>query len=69
MGPITVKPCGLDQLAEGTPADAMWLPIENRDREPFDAARHWRLKPLPLRVEGEVVVREYPVVSKALEAI
>lgn len=44
-----------------------WLPIENRDSAPFDPAQHWRLKPLPLRVEGDVVVREYPVIAKCQE--
>lgn len=44
-----------------------WLPIENRDSATFDPAQHWRLKPLPLRLEGEVVVREYPVVAKSQE--
>lgn len=44
-----------------------WWPIENRDSAPFDAAQHWRLKPLPLRVDGEVVVREYPVIAKCQE--
>ena len=67
LGPITFKPHGLDHLAEGTPADAVWLPIENRDSAPFDPAQHWRLKPLPLRVEGEVVVREFPVIAKCQE--
>jgi hypothetical protein len=44
-----------------------WLPIENRDSAQFDIARHWRLKPLPLRVEGDRVIREYPVVVKSWE--
>lgn len=44
-----------------------WLPIENRDSEPFDGAQHWRLKPLPLRIEGDAVIREYPVVAKSQE--
>ncbi|WP_420971517.1 hypothetical protein [Bradyrhizobium sp. B120] len=44
-----------------------WLPIENEDSSPFDPAQHWRLKPLPLRVDGERVVRTYPVVSKSQE--
>ena len=57
-------------FAPGTvPDDAVWLPIENRDSEPFDPAKHWRLKPLPLRVEGDVVVREYPITLKTLEAM
>jgi hypothetical protein len=67
MGPTTFNPHSLDQLAEGTPADAVWLPIENRDSAPFDPAQHWRLKPLPLRVDGDVVVREYPVIAKCQE--
>jgi hypothetical protein len=44
-----------------------WLPIENEDSEPFDKALHWRLKPLPLRIDGDRVVREYPVVLKGQE--
>ena len=65
LGPLTFKPHGLDQVAEGAPADAVWLPIENRDSAPFDPAQHWRMKPLPLRLEGEVVVREYPIIVKS----
>jgi hypothetical protein len=44
-----------------------WLPIENEDNQPFDPAQHWRLKPLPLRLDGDRVVRTYPVVAKTLE--
>ncbi|MGY4160497.1 hypothetical protein ACVINW_006339 [Bradyrhizobium sp. USDA 4461] len=44
-----------------------WLPIENEDSAPFDPAQHWRLKPLPLRVDGERVVRTYPVALKSQE--
>lgn len=44
-----------------------WLPIENEDMQPFDPAQHWRLKPLALRVDGERVVRTYPVVAKSQE--
>ncbi|WP_407146344.1 hypothetical protein [Bradyrhizobium sp. ORS 86] len=44
-----------------------WLPIENEDSSPFDPALHWRLKPLPLRVDGDRVVRTYPVVAKSME--
>jgi hypothetical protein len=55
-------------FAPGTiPDDAEWYPIENQDSEPFDSAQHWRLKPLPLRVDGDVVVREYPVIAKSQE--
>ncbi|MCK1742217.1 hypothetical protein IVA80_15435 [Bradyrhizobium sp. 139] len=45
----------------------VWLPIENEDNQPFDPAQHWRLKPLPLRLDGERVVRVYPVVPKSME--
>jgi hypothetical protein len=41
-----------------------WLPIENEDNQPFDPSLHWRLKPLPLRLDGDRVVRVYPVVPK-----
>jgi hypothetical protein len=44
-----------------------WLPIENEDSAPFDLAKHWRLKPLALRVDGRRVVREFPVVVKSME--
>lgn len=44
-----------------------WLPIENEDSTPLDPAKHWRLAPLPLRVDGARVVRTYPVVVKSLE--
>lgn len=44
-----------------------WLPIENEDNQPFDPALHWRLKPLPLRLDGDRVVRVYPVVPKSME--
>lgn len=42
-----------------------WLPIENEDSQPFDAGKHWRLKPEPLRVDGDRVVRTFPVVAKS----
>jgi hypothetical protein len=45
----------------------VWLPIENQDNQPFDPALHWRLKPLPLRLDGERVLRVYPVVAKSQE--
>ena len=46
-----------------------WLPIENEDTEPFDPAKHWRLKPLPLRLDANrgIVVRTYPVIEKCQE--
>lgn len=44
-----------------------WLPIENEYSSPFDPAQHWLLKPLPLRVDGEKVIRTYPVVAKSQE--
>lgn len=49
------------------PDGGEWLPIENEDNQPFDPALHWRLKPLPLRLDGERVVRVYPVVPKSME--
>ena len=66
---VTFKPHPVaGQFAPGTvPDHAIWLPIENRDSAPFDPAQHWRLKHLPLRVEGDVVVREYPVIDKCQE--
>jgi hypothetical protein len=43
-----------------------WLPVETEDSEPFDPVRHWRLAPT-YRVDGERVVRTYPIVLKSLE--
>jgi len=51
-----------------SPVDGdVWLPIVNADSESFDTAQHYRLPPLPLRVDGERVVRVYPVVPKSWE--
>lgn len=49
--------------------DAAWLPVENEDTEPFDPAKHWRMKPLPLRLDTArgIVVRTYPVIAKCQE--
>ncbi|MDF0521525.1 hypothetical protein P0R31_30205 [Bradyrhizobium yuanmingense] len=45
-----------------------WLPVENVDEPgPFNPATHWRLKPLPLRLDGDRVVRVYPTVPKCQE--
>jgi hypothetical protein len=44
-----------------------WLPVVNVDSEPLDRKLHWRLDPLPLRIDGDRVVREYPVVLKSWE--
>ncbi|MDA9545632.1 hypothetical protein ACM43_14595 [Bradyrhizobium sp. CCBAU 45321] len=51
------------------PDGGEWLPIENEDTEPFDRAKHWRLKPLPLRLDSArgIVVRTYPVIAKCQE--
>lgn len=51
------------------PDGGEWLPIENEDTEPFDPAKHWRMKPLPLRLDVErgVVLRVYPVIPKCQE--
>jgi hypothetical protein len=46
------------------PDGGEWLPIENEDSEPFDPAKHHRLKPLPLRLDGDRVVRVYPIAPK-----
>lgn len=46
------------------PDGGEWLPIENEDSEPFDAAKHYRLKPLPLRLDGDRVVRVYPIAPR-----
>jgi hypothetical protein len=46
------------------PDGGTWLPVENEDSEPFDPARHYRLKPLPLRLDGDRVVRVYPIAPK-----
>lgn len=44
-----------------------WLPIENEDNAPYNPELTWRLKPLPLRLDGDRVVRTYPVVAKSQE--
>jgi len=51
------------------PDGGEWLPVENEDTEPFDPAKHWRLKPLPLRLDSArgIVVRTYPVIAKCQE--
>ncbi|UPK23875.1 hypothetical protein [Bradyrhizobium sp. 195] len=51
------------------PDGGEWLPIENEDTEPFDPAKHWRMKPLPLRLDAArgVVLRVYPVIAKCQE--
>ncbi|WP_339033620.1 hypothetical protein WHZ78_17605 [Bradyrhizobium symbiodeficiens] len=51
------------------PDGGEWLPIENEDTEPFDSSKHWRLKPLPLRLDSArgIVVRTYPVIAKCQE--
>lgn len=49
------------------PDGGEWLPIINVDNAPFDAATTWRLKPLPLRLNGKTVERVYPVVPKSFE--
>ena len=55
---------------EPGPHDA-WVPIENVDTQPFDAARHWRLKPtmevISVYATPTAVRRVYPVVPKSLE--
>ena len=44
-----------------------WLPIVNQDDPaPFNADTHYRLKPLPLRIDGELVLRVYPLIAKEL---
>jgi hypothetical protein len=45
-----------------------WLPVETEDSEPFDPKCHWRLPPT-YRVDGDRVVRTYPVITKSLEAL
>lgn len=59
-GPITTFRPASDARGE-------WLPIEDQDSASFDLAKHWRLKPLPLRIEGARVVRTFPIVDKSLE--
>lgn len=56
-----------DPQEDPAPLRGEWLPIENEDSAPFDRAQHWRMPPLPLRVEGRRVVRTYPIVAKSME--
>ncbi|MCW1990845.1 hypothetical protein [Bradyrhizobium diazoefficiens] len=44
-----------------------WLPVEDEDTAPYDPATTWRLKPLALRVDGDRVIRTWPVVPKCQE--
>jgi hypothetical protein len=54
--------------ADYAPGDGdRWLPVVNVDSEPLDRKLHWRLDPLPLRIDGDRVMREYPVVLKSWE--
>lgn len=43
-----------------------WLPVVHEDSEPFDAVKHWRLKP-EARLDGDRVVVTFPVVEKNWE--
>ena len=48
-----------------------WVPLENADTEPFDAARHYRLKPfyeiVAVYDKPDRVRRVYPIVEKSWE--
>lgn len=57
-------PINENTIFEGVPTDALWLPIENEDTELFDPEKHYRMKHLPLRLDGDRVVRTFPIVSK-----
>ncbi len=46
------------------PAGQRWLPVEYEDSERFDPDKHYRLAPLPPRVDGNCVVRTYPIVAR-----
>lgn len=48
------------------PPDCKWWPIRNRDSQPFNPAKHWRLKPIYF-AEDQQVIRLYPVVAKSWE--
>jgi hypothetical protein len=52
-------------------ADDEWVPLENADTEPFDAARHYRLKPfyeiVAVYDKPDRVRRVYPIVLKSWE--
>jgi hypothetical protein len=45
-----------------------WLPVSHEDSEPFEAARHFRLKP-EARIDGDRVVVTYPIVEKHWEGV
>ena len=45
-------------------ARGIWLPVVDVDDKPLDPSRHWRLAPLPLRVDGDRVARTFPVVRQ-----
>jgi hypothetical protein len=40
-----------------------WLPVKHFDSEQFDAAKHWRLKPI-VTINGDHVYCTYPVIQK-----
>lgn len=62
----TVDPTAPVQTANAAANErGEWWPIANEDTDPFDAARHYRLTPLPLRVDGARVVRTFQIVERA----
>lgn len=44
----------------------VWVPVVHEDSEPFDIARHWRLKPHCTIADDRVIVT-FPVVAKSWE--
>jgi hypothetical protein len=40
-----------------------WLPVKHFDSETFDAALHWRLKPI-ITIQNDFVRCEYPIAPK-----
>lgn len=52
---------------DAKPADedrGTWLPMVYADAAPFDPDKHYRLAPEPPFVEGNKVIRRYPVIDK-----
>jgi hypothetical protein len=62
-GPMPLPP---SEFSARFPADCKWWPLVNADSQPFDAAKHWRLKPVYF-AEDRQVIRLYPVVTKSVE--
>lgn len=59
------------EFGANAPDGCIWIPVEDRDAGPFNAATHWRLDPTISLFETErgglIAVRLYPIVEKTWE--